>query len=159
MLRTVSPQPPAVVTPERSRSAKTSGSLRELEPVQLDVLAGRELAVAAAVEVRDLADRPQRVRRELAGRHLDAQHERADLRLVVVEAPPLEPHDVLLGDVLVALRDQRRELVADAERRLVALDPLDRVALEDELPVDRTASRALTAGHRTDCGAEEVKLL
>jgi len=31
--------------------------LRQLEPVELDVLAGRELTVALAVEVRDLADR------------------------------------------------------------------------------------------------------
>jgi len=53
----------------------------------------------------------------------------------VVEAPPLEADDVLLGDVLVALRDQRRQLVADAERRLLALDPLDGVPLEDEVPV------------------------
>ena len=44
------------------------GQLRELEPVQLDVLAGRELAVAAAVEVRDLADRTQLERASAARR-------------------------------------------------------------------------------------------
>ncbi len=113
------------------------GELRELEPVELDVLAGRELAVAAAVEVRGLADRAELGGRELPGRHLHAQHERPDLRLVVVEAPPLEPHDVLLGHALVALRDQRRQLVADAERRLLLLEALDGIALEDELPVGR----------------------
>ena len=59
MLRTVSPQPPAVVTPERLEVREDVGQLRELEPVELDVLAGRELAVALAVEVRDLADRAQ----------------------------------------------------------------------------------------------------
>jgi hypothetical protein len=105
--------------------------------VQLDVLAGRELAVALAVQVRGLPDRAQLARRELPGGHLHAEHERADLRLVVVEAPPLEADDVLLGDVLVAGRDQGRQLVADAERRLLALEPFDRVALEDEIPVGR----------------------
>ena len=114
-----------------------SGSFAELEPVQLDVLPRRELAVALAVEVRDLADRAQLGGGQLAGRDLDAQHERPDLRLVVVEAPPLEPDDVLLGDVLVARRDQRGQLVADPERRLLALQPLDRVALENEVPVGR----------------------
>ena len=41
------------------------------------------------------------------------------------------------GHALVAGRDQRRQLVADAERRLVALDPLDGVALVDGLPGGR----------------------
>ena len=113
------------------------GQLAELEPVELDVLAGRELAVAAAVEVRDLADRAQLGGGSWPGRHLHAQHERADLRLVVVEAPPLEANDVLLGDVLVALGDQRGQLVADPERRLLALQALDGIALENKLPVGR----------------------
>ena len=82
------------------------------------------------------------VRRELPGGHLHAEHERADLRLVVVEAPPLEPDDVLLGHALVAGRDQRGQLLANPERRLLLLQPLDGVALEHELPVDRGASRA-----------------
>ena len=46
------------------------------------------------------------------------------------------------GIALVAGRDQRGQLVADAERRLVALDPLDGVALVDELPVG-----SLTGAH------------
>ena len=103
--------------------------------VELHVLTCRELADAAAVAIRDLADRAQLRGLDEAGRQLDAQHERADLRLVVVEAPPLEAHDVLLGHRLVARGDQRRELVADAERRLVALDALDGIALVDEVPV------------------------
>jgi hypothetical protein len=53
----------------------------------------------------------------------------------VVEPPPLHPHDVLLGDAVVAGGDQRGQLVQDPERALVALDPLDRVPLVDELPV------------------------
>ena len=41
------------------------------------------------------------------------------------------------GHALVAGRDQRRQLLADAERRLVALDPLDGVALVDGFPGGR----------------------
>ena len=119
--------------------------LGELEPVQLDALPRRQLGVAAAVPVGDLADRMQLAGAEDPTRDLHAQHERPDLRLVVVEAPPLEADDVLLRDALVALRDQRRQLLADAERRLVALQALDRVALVDELPVGR---RLLGDGHR-----------
>ncbi len=103
--------------------------------VELHVLTCRELADALAVAIRDLADRAQLGRLDEAGRQLDAQHERADLRLVVVEAPPLEAHDVFLGHRLVARGDQRRQLVADAEGSLVALDALDGVALVDEVPV------------------------
>ena len=127
--------------------------LRELEPVELDVLAGRELAVAAAEEIRGLTDRAQLVRRELSGGHFHAQHERADLRLVVVEAPPLEPHDILLGDVFVALGDQRGELLADPERRLFALQALDRVTLENKLPVDRNGFARAHLGHCTHRGS------
>ena len=43
------------------------GQRAELDPVQLDVLARRQLAVAAAERVRDLADRAQ-LRRRDAGR-------------------------------------------------------------------------------------------
>ena len=109
----------------------------ELEPVQLDVLPRGELAVAASELVRDLADRAQARGRDAPARQLDPEHERPDLRLVVVEAPPLQPHDVLLVDALVAGGDQRGQLVEDPERALVALDPLDRVPLVDELPVRR----------------------
>src|SRR5205823_1808625 len=84
--------------------------------------------------VGDLADRAELRRGEQTAGQLDPEHERPDLRLVVVEAPPLEPDDVLLGHALVAVGDQRRELTEDAERALLLLQPLDRVALEDELP-------------------------
>jgi hypothetical protein len=104
--------------------------------VELDVLPGRELALAATEAVRDLADRPQLWRGHASAGQLDPEHERADLRLVVVEAPPLEPHEILLGDALVAGRDQRRQLAEDPERALVALQPLDGIALVDELPVE-----------------------
>ena len=126
--------------PAASRSREDVGQLRELEPVELDVLPRRELAVALAVEVRDLADRAQLRGRERSRRHLDAQHERPDLRLVVVEAPPLEADDVLLRHALVAGGDQRRQLVADPERRLLLLHALDRVALVDQLPGGRGAA-------------------
>ena len=108
--------------------------LAQREPVQLDVLTRRELGVAAAVAVRHLADRAQLGRGQLAARQLDAEHERADLRLVVVQPPPLQADDVLLGDALVALRDQGGELIADPERILLLLQAFDRIPLEDEVP-------------------------
>ena len=107
----------------------------ELDPVQLDVLSGRQLAVAAAERVRDLPERAQAGRRDAAARELDPEHERPDLRLVVVEAPPLQPHHVLLRHLLVAGSDEGGQLVEDPERALVALDALDGIALVDELPV------------------------
>ena len=116
--------------------------------MELNVLTCRELAEAVAEAVRDLADRAQLLGLDEAGRQLHAQHERADLGLVVVEPPPLEADDVLLGDRLVAGRDQRGQLVADAERRLVALDALDGVALEDEVPIGLGSF-----AFRTDCRA------
>jgi hypothetical protein len=44
-------------------------------------------------------------------------------------APTTEPNHVLLGHLLVTGGDQRGKLVEDAERALVALDPLDRLRL------------------------------
>ncbi len=126
--------------PGRLEVCEHVGQRRELEPVQLDALARRQLCVAPAVAVRDLADGAQLGRREDAVRDLHAQHERADLGLVVVEAPPLEADDVLLRKRLVTAGDQRRQLVPDRERRLVELDPLDGIPL-------RAASRHATGSH------------
>src|SRR5207253_4554615 len=120
--------------PRRVEVAEDLRQRAELEPVELDVLARRELAVAVSPPVRGLADRAQVLRCQDAARELDPEHERPDLRLVVVEPPPLEADDVLLRDALVAGRDEGRELVTDAERRLLLLDPLDGVSLQDELP-------------------------
>ena len=106
---------------------------REPEVVELDRLPRAELARVGAVLDGELADGAQLVRLDAPGRELDPEHERADLRLVVVEAPPLEPDDVLLRDVRVARRDQRRQLAEHPERALLALEALDGVPLEDEL--------------------------
>jgi len=130
-----------IATTARSRDAggvemrEDVGKRRELEPVELDVLTRRELAVAASEPVRDLPDRTQLRGGEVPARKLHAQHERPDLRLVVVEPPPLEADDVLLGDALVARGDERGQLVANPERCLLPLQALDRVALEHQLPV------------------------
>jgi hypothetical protein len=76
----------------------------------------------------------------------------------VVEAPPLKPDDVFLGHVLVALRDQGRQLLADPERRLLLLQALDRVALENELPVDGGLLAFFHSTHgRTFMGARRGK--
>src|SRR5262245_38251061 len=103
--------------------------------MELDVLPRRELAVAMPERVRDLADRAQLRGSEVPAGELDAEHERSDLRLVVVEAPPLEADHVLLGNALVTSGDECRQLVANSERRLLLLQALDGVALEHEIPV------------------------
>ena len=119
--------------PDRGSAVETVGQGAELEVMKLDRLARRQLARAAAVLVRELADRPQLLRRDAAGGKLDPEHEGADLRLVVVEAPPLEPDEVLLLDVGIAGRDQGGQLGQHRERALRPLQALDRVPLEDEL--------------------------
>src|SRR2546423_1681942 len=72
--------------------------------------------------------------RDAPARQLDPEHEGPDLRLVVVEAPPLQAHEVLLRHVLVPRGDQRRQLVEHPERTLLLLEPFHRVALQNELP-------------------------
>ena len=119
----------------------------ELEVVELDRLSRRQLAGPAAVLVRELADRAQLRGRDPAGRQLDPEHERPDLRLVVVGAPPLEPNEVFLLDVGVAGRDQRRKLAEHRERALLALQPLDGVALEHELERRGLLQRARALCH------------
>jgi hypothetical protein len=109
------------------------GELSEAQVVELDVLARRQLRLATAVVEREVADRLELRGRQPACRQLDAEHERADLRLVVVEAPPFEADDVLLRDVRVAGGDQRGQLVEHPERALLPLEALDPVPLQHEL--------------------------
>ena len=127
--------------PDLVEPVEDVGQRGELEVVELDRLARRELARAAAVLVRELADRAQLRRRDAPGGQLDAEHERPDLRLVVVEAPPLEADDVLLGDVRVARRDQGRQLVEDPERALLALQALEQLRLRTSSSVGGLAQR------------------
>ena len=135
----------------------------ELEVVELDRLPGRELARPLPVPQRELADRLQLRGSHAARGQLDPEHERPDLRLVVVEAPPLQPDEVFLGHLLVARRDQRGELAEHPERALLALDPLDRVALQHELErrrclLDRSAChRLVDACHDLPCSLETAK--
>src|SRR5262249_39244271 len=99
----------------------------------LDGLAGRDLAVVAAELLRELADRAQLGRREDPARDLDAHHEEADLRLVVVQPVPHEAHDVLFPDRLVAPLDQLPQVFHDVDRLLLGVEALDRIAAQDEL--------------------------
>ena len=133
--------------PGRVELLEDVGELGEAKVVELHVLARRQLRLALAVVDRELPDRSQLRRREASRGELDAEHEGADLRLVVVEAPPLEPDDVLLGDVGVARCDECGELVEHPERALLALQPLDAVPLEDELQRGRLGGRS-AAGSR-----------
>src|SRR5262249_14323877 len=63
-----------------------------------------------------------------------AHHERAHLGLVVVEAPPLEAEDVVLGHLLVRRRHEPRQLVDDVEGEELVLDALDDVVASDVGP-------------------------
>jgi hypothetical protein len=101
--------------------------------MELDVLARRQLGLTLPVVEREAPDGPELRSGQPPGGELDPQHEGPDLRLVVVEAPPLEPDDILLCDVGVAGRDQRGQLLEHPERPLLALEALDRVPLEHEL--------------------------
>ena len=111
------------------------GQRAQLQPVQLDVLAGRQLGVVAAELDRQLAEGAVLRRGHDAAGGLDAQHEVADLGLVLVQAVPLEAHHVLFGDVEIVALSQLFQLIDDLERELLTLQALDVVPLEDEVPV------------------------
>src|SRR5688572_20553212 len=100
--------------------------------VELDGLPRAELSRVRPVLDREPTDGSQLLRGDTTRWQLDPQHERPDLRLVVVEAPPLEPDQILLRDVGVTRCDQCGELTEHPERALLSLEPLDRVPLEDE---------------------------
>ena len=121
--------------PDRIQRGEHLAELLDLQPVQLHVLARRKLGVVAPELLRQLADGTVLGRRQDAAGHFDAQHEVADLRLVLVQAVPLEAHHVLFGDVEVVPLAELVDLVDDLQRELVTLQALDVVALEDQVPV------------------------
>ncbi len=127
----------------------------ELEVVELHRLSRRQLAGAAAVLVRELADRAQLRGCDPSRRQLDAKHERSDLGLVVVGAPPLEPDEILLLDVRVAGGDESGELAEHREWALLTLEPLDGVPLEDELERRRLLQRPGSLCHAVPPSAPE----
>jgi hypothetical protein len=121
------------------------GHVRQTDEVELDVLASGELREALAVLDGNLADRPQALGWEEPAGNLDAEHEAPHLRLVVVHAVPLQPDDVLLGDVEVMLPAERIELVEDEDWGLLLFHPLDGVAFEDLFPGRLGRQRTLLA--------------
>ena len=143
--RTASPQPPRLVSPASSSAAITAGSASSRMLCSCTFCRVESSASLLPCVDRELSDRAHLCRGQPPCGELDAEHERPDLRLVVVEAPPLEPDDVLLRHVCVAGRDQRRQLVHHHERRLLALQPLDAVALEHELERRRLPQRAASS--------------
>ncbi len=130
----------------RFQSGEHLAQAGHLDPVQLDVLAGGELAVVAAEAARQLADGAQLERGENAAGDLRPQHEEAELGFVVVGAVPLEADHVLLRHRLVPGLDQGRQVVEDREAALLRLEPLDEVALVDQLPAG--LDLRWTAAHR-----------
>ena len=63
------------------------GRLLELDPVELDVLARGEMAVAAVVGARDVGEHAQLARRQRAVGNGDAQHVGVELQIEAVHQP------------------------------------------------------------------------
>jgi hypothetical protein len=120
--------------PGRGELVQDRRHVRQVDEVDLDVLPRRELGRTLAEPHRDLADRPQRLGSQHARGDLDAEHERPDLGLVVVQPVPLQPDELLLGDVEVVRRGELGEVVQRVDRGAFELEALDRVALEDLVP-------------------------
>src|SRR5690606_25356106 len=78
--------------------------------------------------------------------NFDANHEGPDLRLIVGQAPPVEPNDILFRNRLVTARDHLGKFLDDIERELLLLHALDRIALEHKIP-----SRLNRFARSTDC--------
>ena len=93
MLRTQLPDGLDRVHLDRRELGEDVGHVLELRPVELDVLARGEVAVAAVVLARDVRELAQLRRRQQAVRNRDAQHRR------------------MLLDVQAVLQAQRPELV------------------------------------------------
>ena len=110
------------------------GKLVERDVVQLDILARGQLALVAAVALGDLPDRPQPVGAQDAAGDFHPHHERADFRLVVIHAEPLQPHDIFLGEFLVRGLGQPVPLTSQLGGKQIVLEALDRVALQDHFP-------------------------
>src|SRR5437762_1748639 len=66
---------------------KRIGHIHQLDPVELDVLPGRKMAIAPVVFARDLRQHPQLPRRERAVRNGDAQHVSVELKIKTVHQP------------------------------------------------------------------------
>ena len=89
------------------------GRVLELDPVELQVLARREMAVAAVVLARDVGQLAQLARRQRAVGDGDAQHVGMELQVEAVGEP--ERLELLLGELA---REPAAHLVAEL------LDPL-----------------------------------
>ena len=74
--------------------------------MKLDILAGRQLALVAAVLAADLAEEPQTCGLQEAARNFDPHHEAAELGFVVVQPEPLQPHHVGFGQRLIGRLNQ-----------------------------------------------------
>jgi hypothetical protein len=122
--------------PALGENAQDLRQAGELQPVKLEVLPRRQLAVAAAEALRDPAEDPQLGRREKAAGQFHPHHEVPELRLVVVQAVPLHAHEVLFGYRFVAGLDHGRQIVNDGEAALLVLQPLHEIALVNQVPGD-----------------------
>ena len=103
-------------------SARMSGTCLELRPVELHVLARREVAVAAVVLARDAREHAQLLGRQQAVRNRDAQHRRVllDVQAVAQAQGP----EVVVGQLP---GEEAPRLVAELRDALLHEPLVDRV--------------------------------
>ena len=115
------------------------GRVLELDPVELQVLARREMAVAAVVLARDVGELAQLARRQRAVGDGDAQHVGMELQVEAVGQP--ERLELLLGELA---RDAAAHLVAElldalADQRAVVVVVLVEMSWAVEMGVRHNA--------------------
>ena len=93
--------------------------------MKLEILARGQLALVAPVGLGDFTDYPQPLGAEDAAGDFHPHHERSDLRLVMVHAEPLEPHDIFLGKLLIRGLRQPVPLTRQFSRKQIPLEALD----------------------------------
>ena len=127
--------------PDALELLENLGKLVERDVMKLDILTRGQFALVAPVGLGDFTDYAQPVGAQDAAGDFHPHHERADLRLVVVHAEPLEPHDILLGKFLVRGLRQPVPLTRQLSGEQLVLEALDRVALQDHFPRLRLSLR------------------
>ena len=103
-LRAESPQAWTVVSPTSQKRCQIRGHVLDADPVQLDVLAGREVGVAVPEDRAVVGALGERVRRHAdlahlggghhATGHLDPHHEGVAALALGVQPHPLQPLDL-----------------------------------------------------------------
>ena len=106
------------------QAVEDGGHLLDGQPVELDGLAGRDVGQAAPIVARDGRQGMKLFRRQAPTGDLDAHHEVAVFRPLLVDALPLEPHHVIRINGREAGLGVAQDIVVDVQPVLLLLDPL-----------------------------------